>query len=219
MGALIAWATPSGEMDWRAWLSLRDPFYDMPIGIIFAVLGIAVSITTALFGASMGVKYFASPPEPDGDVAFRIESDGSRTDVLPPRPWTQRLLGLCLWLAGPALILFSTHMDEASMLLFVLTLSAGTALHFMQQNVQSLVSGRPSNLRTLMTPGAYQEQTTRCTAAHLAQLQDYIRAHPFVVGNVRDGESELRLRRFADGAAHVHGPREMALDAGRKMCA
>merc|ERR1711967_163828 len=97
---------------------MRDPYYDLPVGSLLALLLMAVVTCATFQGARLGQRYFASPEEPTGDVEFIIGSDGRRIDILPPPPLSQRCLGWLLWTVGVALLLHCTNVDAVSAAIF-----------------------------------------------------------------------------------------------------
>lgn len=203
--ALVSLVIPDGSLDWWAWLNVRDPFYDLPVGWIAALAIVLIALGTVTLGANIGMRYFASPPDVTGDVPFCIGADGRRIDELPQSPWPQKFLGWLLWLLGVVLLLFSTHSDAVSLLLLVFALLAGRLEHvwrlwWMQRSITA-----PGQLRTLISLTIYKEQGRHHTAAALSQLRQHLQARPEQVRRVSEAH-ELRLRRFSEGGEHVHAP-------------
>lgn len=209
----LGWATqlmgPVGDLQaWFGLMQFRDPIYNLPIGMIATVVIAFACCCLVILGATLSVKYFAAEPDPEGDVPFTIASDGSRVDLLPPAPGSQRLLGWTFWLVGIMLLLTSTDSDMISLSITFLAVFKENILHIV--NFQLLVFcsvERPENLRKLVTSKEMAEQSRIKTQAALSELQRYIRANPHAVRSVRE-DSELRLRRFSDGGAHFQAPLE-----------
>mmetsp|Transcript_23576 Transcript_23576/g.55104 ORF Transcript_23576/g.55104 Transcript_23576/m.55104 type:complete len:86 (+) Transcript_23576:234-491(+) len=74
-----------------------------------------------------------------------------------------------------------------------------------------------SVFRPLLSPQQLEAQGRYHTSLALEQLRKYLQAHPGAMGCVRD-DSELRLRRFLDGAAHCSGSHDFANDEGARGC-
>lgn len=202
--------------DLSAWLSMRDPWYNLPIGWIF----LAAAVFICLIGANLSVRYFASLPEPEGDVDFIIGSDGHRVDLMPPTPLSQRCLAWSFWLLGCGLLLSSTHVDSCSLLVLILALLKDYIVFFVQMKLAGWSSNdlQPADLRPLISRSEMQQQAMSHTERALAELQKHIKANPHMARAVRE-DSELRLRRFADGGAHAHPPVEQVRDDSRTQCA
>mmetsp|Transcript_73759 Transcript_73759/g.130265 ORF Transcript_73759/g.130265 Transcript_73759/m.130265 type:complete len:479 (-) Transcript_73759:90-1526(-) len=207
-------------LDWSAWLGVRDPWYDLPIGWLALAAAIFGCCSLIILGANLSVKYFASFPEPEGEVDFVIGSDGQREDLLPPTPASQKLLAWTFWLFGCSMLLSSTHLDGCSLVILILALLKDYIIFFVQMIIVSLSSDdlQPADLRPLVSQSEMQQQAMSHTEKALAALQQHIRANPRIVGDFR-ADSELRLRRFADGGAHAHPPIEEVRIDSASRCA
>lgn len=184
--------------DVTAWLSMRDPYYDLPVGGLLTLMIVAVVTCAMLQGARLGQRYFASPEEPTGAVEFVIGSDGRRIDILPPAPLQQRCLGWLLWVVGVVQLLHCTHVDAISALIFAAILLRNRAYNFVSWLLEDSALS-PEHFRPLISSAAYGEQSERCTAAAIAQLQSFIRGSPDEMSAVEDERTRLHLRRFSDG--------------------
>jgi len=191
--AMLAYAGSWGG-EWSSWLFFT----------IVAVL-VIVALVTVNWGARQSLAYFAMPMDPEGDVPFTIGANGARVDDLPPRPWSQRLLGFVLWGSGVLLVLSSTHVDALSAVILVLVLSADTLMHGLWLNWIRVASTRPESLRPLMPRIAFERQGQECTEAAVRQLRATLQRDPMLFRSVKE-QSELRLRRFSEGCAHAELP-------------
>mmetsp|Transcript_85219 Transcript_85219/g.264803 ORF Transcript_85219/g.264803 Transcript_85219/m.264803 type:complete len:166 (-) Transcript_85219:112-609(-) len=162
------------------------------------------------------MRYFASAPEPEGNVPFTIGSDGRRIDALPPVPGPQWMLGWVFWLLGMVLLLCSSHSDAFSLILFIAILLKGHAAYYLWLSTMRQ-SASPESFRPLISPKNFAEQSQHHTKLALEALRSHMQANPQALGRVRE-DSELRLRRFADGAAHCPRFGELAIDEGGGMC-
>lgn len=209
------------------WLSWRDPFYDLPIGWIVFGWHMALLLCIVAFGARMSVRCFEGLPEPTGEVDFYIASDGRRVDtsfigidgrrVDIVMPFAQRCLAWGFWTVGLALLLTGTHEDVVSAVFTFLILAAGRIRHFLWMLVASRNCRSPSEFRLLISRAAADAQTRDHTSAAILKLRNEVRAHPGSYARV-SSSTELRLRRFADGGAHVQAPHE-ELHARSGRCA
>lgn len=205
--ALIGLVVPDGSWDWRAWVTMRDPFFHLPVGAIASAATALLAVGTVTMGANISMRHFATPPDPEGDVPFLIGADGRRVDLLPPAPLSQRCLGWIFWFLGIMVLLFSSHSDVASLLLVTYALSQEHLVHLVRQRLLELEPRcAPGSLRPLVSTAAFLDEGRRTTAAALNQLQDTIRARPDYVLSVRE-DTELRLRRFSDGGSHFVPPK------------
>jgi len=205
--ALVSLVRPTSSSDLAAWLNLRDPAFNLPVGWIILVSALTVFVTTIVYGARYSVQFFTSPPEPDGEVAFTIGSDGRRIDILPPTPLCQQGLGWLIWLLGLLQLLQSTYSDRCSLALTLLILGKDLLIRVATQRLQGFLGGEfePGALRPLVSTEAYDEQGKRHTAAALAKLQRFLQGDSSGMGRVRE-DTELRIRRFSDGCGHYHHP-------------
>merc|ERR1719174_2275608 len=146
--------------------------------------------------------YFASPPEPEGDVAFEIGRDGRRVDLgLPPLPLSQRCLGGLIWACGLTLLLHSTYSEGCSLALTLVVLFKDFIFSILSRGTGRLrhrAQLEPHQLHPrLMSIDAYEMEGKMHTVAALAQLRNYIREEGlYAIGRE---DSELRLRRFSEG--------------------
>jgi hypothetical protein len=191
-------------------LYMRDPFFNFPIGLMFALVATLSTAVIFRLGTYYGMPYFASPLDPEGEVAFRIGPEGERMDLLPPAPWAQLALGWVLWLLGLAVILVSTHSDSFSVLLAFLALAKDPLQHAAERRRMAQQAVGPERLRSLIPLGEYEKQTRRCTEAALEALQQYIKANPQTMHRVQE-RTEMRVRRFSEGGPHVRDLPELNL--------
>lgn len=182
--------------DLTAWIAVRDPYCDFPIGGILVMAIVVVVSCAILQGARLSQLYFASPEEPTGDVDFVIGSDGRRIDILPPAPLQQRCLGWMLWAMGVALLLRCSHDDAVSAAVFAAVLLRNRISNFFFGLLEES-GASPEYFRPLISSSVYSEQSQRCTATAIAQLQNFIRGNPDEIDAVSDN-SKLHLRRFSD---------------------
>ncbi|CAE8717977.1 unnamed protein product [Polarella glacialis] len=217
LGYAIGWLEPA--TDWRGWLSLRDPFFQLPIGWLAVTIAVFASLSLIMLGANLSRRYFAQAPDPEGDVPFIIGGDGRRIDLLPPIPASQILLGWCFWLLGCLMLVSSTHVDSFSVALLVAALLKDHIIHLVVSWRRALASDvkGPGDLRPLMSGEAFREQALSHTQRAVAALQNHVRANPHIVRSVCE-QSELRLRRFSDGGAHAQMPAEALGDEGSSWC-
>lgn len=214
---LISSLWPASTSDWYAYLNARDPFFQLPIGWIVAVVVVLATCGTLSLGANISMKYFASAPEPEGDIPFVIGSDGRRIDALPPVPGPQWMLGWVFWLLGVVLLMFGSHSDTFSLAVFIVIFTKDQVAHLFQQSLMRQSGGSPGSLRPLISMSMFEEQKRHHTQLAIDALQSYVQAHPEAMRHVRE-ESELRLRRFADGGAHCPRFYDFANDEGKRMC-
>lgn len=173
---LISIVKPAGGA--YAWVSLRDPVCDVPICKNIMLM---LAFGSIAFGANAGIKYFASPPEVVGEVAFIIGADGRRIDDLPRAPWPQFFLSWALWLVGVLLLLFSTHSDVASLVVAAVVLIFEDWmlffgwLWFVTMRRQRTARG-PSGGTGRLSASMYQEQGRQCTVQALTQLREHLRS-------------------------------------------
>mmetsp|Transcript_66296 Transcript_66296/g.158603 ORF Transcript_66296/g.158603 Transcript_66296/m.158603 type:complete len:478 (-) Transcript_66296:176-1609(-) len=187
-----------GEVAWDDW---RDPFLNLPVGWLALGTTALFMVSIMVLGAHFSMQQLASPPDPEGDVPFVIASDGSRMDLLPPTPIQQKLLGNFLWLAGLALLLGSTHDLLWSCSLTAVALYWDSSMHVVRLWRMMVQSEKPQHYRPLVKPTEFDEQGKFYTSVAVSQLQSYLKAHPEKFSTVRQ-ESELHLRRFAEGRPH-----------------
>ncbi|CAJ1336248.1 unnamed protein product [Effrenium voratum] len=191
---------------WQAWLELRDPFLGLPIGWLFFLFLVFSCLVLVHLGAKLGVRYFASLPEPEGEVDFLIGSDGRRVDLLPSTPIAQRVLGWAIWSLGVALLLCSTHSDICSLLITAGILLKDHLGHWLNTwQLWKQAELQPQDLHPLISEDQMRAQAAANTQQALAQLQQYLRENPLTVQSVRE-DSELRLRRFREDGAHFRQP-------------
>jgi len=205
-------------MDWSWWFSLRDPWFELPVGCLVFLVVAATFCRIVVLGANVSVRQFASAPDPEGPVDFFIASDGRRVDQLPSAPISQRMLGWLLWSAGCSLLLSCTHSDVCNLGIFALTLGWDRIQHmFWCVTMKAESTAKPEHFRKLISQEAMQGQASTHTEQHLAQLQRHLAANPSMVRSVRD-DGELRLRRFMDGESHARAPVEYAIDQENSRC-
>lgn len=205
--ALIALVRPNSSSDYAAWLSLRDPFFNLPIGWIALISAIVVASSTILLGARWSRSFFASAAEPEGEVGFTIGSDGRRVDLLPGTPLPQRCLGWMIWLIGLVVLLESTYLDACSLGLTLLVLFADSVFFLIHGKFQEVLGSElgPENLRSMISLKTYEEQGKQHTASALAQLKHHVQTHISVMDRMHE-DTELRMRRFSHGCGHFHHP-------------
>lgn len=210
--ALVSLVRPASSSDLAAWLNLRDPAFNLPIGWIILVSALTLFVTTIVWGARYSVQFFTSPPEPDGVVDFTIGNDGRRIDILPPTPLCQQCLGWLIWLLGLIQLLQSTYSDTYSLALTLLILGKDMLIRVAAQRLQGFLGGEfePGALRPLVSTEVFEEQGKRHTAMALAKLQRHLQGDMSGMGRVRE-DTELRIRRFSDGCGHYHHPTDLAL--------
>lgn len=197
-------------------LSVRDPVFQLPVGYIAVVSLSLAALGVVVAGANISVRYFASAPDPEGEIEFRIGSDGRRIDLLPPVPLPQWLFGWALWVVGAVCLLASTHVDGWSLALFVLALMPSSVIHAMQfSNLTATES--PANLRPLISAADLRAQSEHNTRMALDALRAHLKVNPDSYCSVRE-ESELRLRRFADGGMHSPPPYEHIMANSSSRC-
>ncbi|CAJ1455670.1 unnamed protein product [Effrenium voratum] len=181
----------------------------LPIGWLFFLFLVFSCLVLVHLGAKLGVRYFASLPEPEGEVDFLIGSDGRRVDLLPSTPIAQRVLGWAIWSLGVALLLCSTHSDICSLLMTAGILLKDHLGHWLNTwQLWKQAELQPQDLHPLISEDqmkAQAEPAAANTQQALAQLQQYLRENPLTVQSVRE-DSELRLRRFREDGAHFRQP-------------
>eukprot|EP00439_Symbiodinium_sp_Y106_P081974 s153_g21.t1 len=205
--------------DWHMWLSMRDPFFELPVGWLVFGLVILICLVLVHLGASLAIRYFASAPEPQGEVEFLIGSDGRRVDLLPPVPVSQRILGWTIWLFGLGLLLSGTHSDVCSAMLVVAVLLKDHVIHLVcLAKMWREAEVQPKDLHDLMSANQMHAEASTATTQALAQLQRYLKEHPTVVQKVRE-DTELTLRRFSvDGSLPRQPEVPVAVTSGSSCC-
>jgi hypothetical protein len=120
----------------------------------------------------------------------------------------QWILQIIIWLCGFFLILFSTSSSNVSLIL-----CAGICL---RKHLGTVVwrfklwwgSGRPGQYSTLISLEQYEVQRRTHTRNEIWKLQGYVKKNPHELLKFPNPETELKLRRFADGGPHVLVPAE-----------
>ncbi|CAE7240837.1 unnamed protein product [Symbiodinium natans] len=216
---ILSWAwrwLPAPE--WRTWLSMRDPFFELPVGWLIFGLVMLICLVLVQLGANMAVRYFASAPEPEGEVQFIIGGDGRRVDLLPPVPVSQRMLGWAIWLSGLGFLLSGTHSDACSVVIVAVVLFKDHALHLVRTaKMWREAEVQPKDLHDLVSSSQMHAQANAATRDALEQLQKYLKEHPTAVQKVRE-DTELRLRRFSVDGAHVRPPLVPVTLPSRSSC-
>jgi hypothetical protein len=202
---------------WQKFLSVRDPIFQLPVGYIAVVSLSLAALGVVVAGANISMRYFASAPDPEGDIAFVIGSDGSRLDLLPPVPLPQWLFGWALWVIGAACLLNSTHVDGWSLALLVVALIPGRVIHAFITFGSLTATESPANLRPLISAADFRGQSDYSTRTALDALRAHLKANPDSFCSVRE-ESELRLRRFADGGMHSPPPYGNIVGSNSSWC-
>jgi hypothetical protein len=217
---LIVWTAVTYRPTIPSILSYRDPFWDLPVGTIGTVTIVAVLAATMLFGASQSVAYFASAPDLEGDVGFTIAADGRRVDHLPPAPLQQRGLEWALWALGVGLVFRGAASAELAVALLGAALLRDRVWHFVEQRMMLAAATSPESFRQLVPRDVFRRAGRVHTDEEVDALRQYAREHATLLSKMRDGESELRLRRFVDGGAHFQEPLDLDnLDLeGRRSC-
>jgi hypothetical protein len=217
---LIVWTTVTYRPTIPSILSYRDPFWDLPVGTIGTVTTVFVLAATMMFGASQSVAYFASAPDPEGDVGFTIAADGRRVDHLPPAPLQQRGLAWALWVLGVGFVLRGASSAELAVALLGAALLRDRVWHFVEQWMMMSSTTSPESFRQLVPREVFRGAGRVHTDEAVDALRQYAREHDTLLSKMRDGESELRLRRFVDGGAHFQEPLDLDnLDLeGRRSC-
>jgi len=198
-------------------LSVRDPVFHLPVGYIAVVSLSLATLGVVVAGANISTRYFASAPDPEGEIAFVIGSDGRRIDLLPPVPFPQWLFGWALWVIGAACLLNSTHVDGWSLALLVVALIPGRVIHAFITFGSLTATESPANLRPLISAADFRGQSEYSTRMALDALRAHLKANPDSFCSVRE-ESELRLRRFADGGMHSPPPYENIAVSNSSWC-
>jgi len=216
--ALVSIVTPSSASDVWAWLNFS--VYNVPAGWIVAVSSVAIILKTISIGARWSVMYFASPPEPEGDVPFDIGRDGRRIDLgLPSTPLPQRCLGILIWLCGLVILLQSTYSDGCSLALTVFVLFKDSIFNVLGQGwcrLRGTDQFASYELhRHVISMEAYETEGKKHTVAALAQLRRYIRGEGLYA--FAGEEAELRMRRFCDGHERLAGTRQPETDNINKI--
>jgi len=213
---LLAYLLPESP-DFRsgllALLQFCDPVYGFPVGAASVFSALALAFWTINFGAKLSMGCFAGAPEPEGEVPFCIARDGRRIDVLPPVPFSQRMLGWLLWTAGLALLLSSANLDSASVSVAVLALLKDRIIHFLFLRSIAYGSRSPSEFRRLVCSSQFELQGKSHTERALADLSAYLNSASGELGGFRvvRQDSELHLRRFSSGAPHYHEQDQLVL--------
>jgi len=214
----MSWLVPSLSSGmWQKFLSVRDPIFQLPVGYIAVVSLSLAALGVVVAGANISMRYFASAPDPEGDIAFVIGSDGSRLDLLPPVPLPQWLFGWALWVLGAVCLLASTNVDGCSLALLVVALMAGRVIHAAMHFGSLTATESPANLRPLISAVELRSQSEHSTRIALDALRVHLKANPDSFCNVRE-ESELRLRRFADGGNHSPPPYQDIVARNSSQC-
>jgi len=214
----MSWLVPSlGSGWWKLILSVKDPVFHLPVGYIAVVSLSLAALGVVVAGANISMRYFASAPEPEGDIAFVIGSDGRRIDLLPPVPLPQWLFGWALWITGAVCLLVSTHVDIWSLVLLVVALIPGRVIHAATQFGCLTATESPANLRPLLSAAEHRAQSEHNTRMALDALRAHLKANPDSFCSVRE-ESELRLRRFSDGGMHSPPPYESIVAKSSSQC-
>lgn len=187
----------------EAWTKWYDPVFNLPIGWITLITFLVVALITVSVGARRCMHFFASAPEPEGEVAFTIGSDGRRIDILPSTPWPQRCLGWLIFQIGMGFLLTSTYQDSCSLALTLLVLCKDAILRAVSHGLDRVTGNQvePGSLRRLISASAYEQEGKQRTEVALANLRRYVNSHKGVMETVRN-DTELRLRRFSDGRGH-----------------
>eukprot|EP00811_Abedinium_folium_P002918 NODE_12686_length_1209_cov_6.033272.p1 GENE.NODE_12686_length_1209_cov_6.033272~~NODE_12686_length_1209_cov_6.033272.p1 ORF type:complete len:243 (+),score=38.86 NODE_12686_length_1209_cov_6.033272:88-729(+) len=191
-------------------LHYADPYFGMPLAVplgVFLVCLLCLCLVMLSWAARSSMAYFASAPEPEGDIAFYIAADGRRVDELPPTPWPQRLLGAFIWLAGVGLLLRSTRDDVASALLTSVALLKNWLLHVAAQGYRSKSAISAHQLRGVVTEARYREETRNHTHVALQRLRVDVARNPLLGGMVSE-KAEGQLMRFVRGGPHCPPPFE-----------
>jgi hypothetical protein len=208
-GALLGTIRPSSTSDIMTWLSARDPFWNLPVGWIGAALFVVLVVWSTSVGARMSMRIFASAPDPEGPVEFTIGSDGRRIDILPPTPLAQRCLGWLIWQVGIIILLESTYVDSVSFALAILVLSKDACLYQLSRGVQFAwrYELKPEVLRPLVSMATYEQEGKHRTEVAISLLRGYLQTHSAEMSRCfHSQDTELRLRRFADGCGHFSDP-------------
>jgi len=217
--ALVSWTLRwLPAPNWQTWLGLKDPFLGLPIGWLAFLLLLVLCLVLVHLGAKLSVNYFAAQPEPEGEVDFVIGADGRRVDLLPPVPYSQRMLGWGIWLVGILCLLSSTHSDTCSVIITLVV----TLKDYIEHAVCTLIMWRnvdvnPSDIRSLISSDEMHSQASASTRAALAQLQQYVKEHPHMVQTGRE-LTELRLRRFREDGVHFRQPMMPVVESAGSMC-
>jgi len=215
--ALWTWALPSSQIDWMAWLSMRDPWYNLPVGWIASGCATLITVCVVMIGAQTTMNFFAAAPDPENQVVdFVIGPDGRRVDILPPAPFPQKFLGWVLWVLGLVCLFKCTHTDWASAAFALLVVLQGSIIHNVREALRWMTVMTPRHLREPISREMYEKQGRFQTAHAIQALQQHIRRHPELLRSVKE-ESELRLRRFTDGGQHFQRPYE-DIDEPRPWC-
>jgi len=152
------------------------------------------------------MRNFRSAPEPEGEVDFTIGADGRRVDLLPPPPLQQRLLNWVLWACGVGMVLSGTYSQRFSAALLMAAALYGTVAHYLyQQQLRAGSGSSPGSFRRLMSAQKYKQRGRACTEKALVALRKHVTSLN-LNGIVRDGDSELRLRRSQRAARTATAP-------------
>lgn len=196
------------------WLSSRLSLmgasdFQNPTEVASWAMGVAVILFVAcvLLGARLGLRFFASPEDPTGEVTFDIGLDGRRIDHVAGVPLQQWILSWVLWVLGALLLCRSTQEPLASLSLFVLALIQARLRHALFMWRVACTASSPSHWRNLVSLDAYNAQGKRHTAMALASLSAHMRNHPELFCKLSEG-SERASRRFSLGAPHAEAPME-----------
>jgi len=215
--AFVGWLRPSSSFDLIAWANLRDPFFDLPIGLIFLASFAVLTATVVTFGVRMSLSFLARAPDPEGEVPFVIGRDGRRLDDLPSDPFAQKMLGWILWAIGLCLLIVSTHSDAASAIVVMLALLEPHISHVVSTALMWRWATPPESLRPLLSMAEYDEIGRSHTARSLQALRAHVKDNPSLFDRVRP-DAELRLRRFSDNGHHFQRALESPPDDTRSRC-
>lgn len=215
--ALIAMVLPNDRGEWWTVVNKTDPFLNLPVvWIAIAVFGLAL-LSLVTLGARYSLQIFATPPDPEGQVDFYISSDGSRVDVLPAAPLSQRCLGWLIWAAGLLLLLNCSQSDIFSSTVAILAVCKDEAFHAIAYRLQSMRARSPASLRPLVSRRCFDEKGRAYTQRSLERLRQHV-AHNQRLFSVVSAESQHRLRRFSDWGLHVEPPAEPEDESRQCRC-
>ncbi|CAD7943942.1 unnamed protein product [Amoebophrya sp. A25] len=183
---------------------LKDPYYEFPVGAVF--LGIAV-----LGGVWLGQKVFGSSAmeEISGDVPFFIAPNGARVDMVPDEDSTnaaRRILQYCIYAFGIISVLRSTTVPLMNLTILGILLAGNTVVHFLwtwQMARQS--NSNPVGRTEFISQAEMQKRSKENTQRELEKLRAFLASRDGKkhITNVRNSNTELRVRQFVDGGNHV----------------